>query len=86
MNTVKDFTEELKYLTKYLEKDEETVLSIAVKKGLDQLYTETIAKLYIEKKLDRAEAIEILGIEAVEDLDYQKKALKEDIEWGLSNG
>ncbi len=85
MPSLKSITEELNYLMKYLGENEESILSMALKKGMDQLYKETIMKLYVDNHFDRAKAINILGIELIENLDYQKKALKEDIEMGLLN-
>jgi hypothetical protein len=38
---------------------------------------------FIEGNLTRAEAINILGLETVEDLEYQKDAIRKDIQWGL---
>ncbi|MGA1871438.1 MAG: hypothetical protein ACMUJM_23155 [bacterium] len=86
MNSLKSITEELDYLMKYHGENEESILSMALKKGMDQLYKEAVMKLYVDKKLDRIEAINILGIEIIEDLDYQKRSLKEDIELGLLDG
>ena len=38
---------------------------------------------FIEGKLARAEAVKILGLETVEELEYQKGAIHKDIQWGL---
>ena len=66
----KTVAEELNYLKKIRGEDELTILAIAVKKGIEGLFLETIEELFIEGKLSKKEAVKYLGLEKVEDIIY----------------
>lgn len=76
-------TEELTFLTRATGEDETAILGKAVKTGLEIMYKRQVADLYVTGDLSRKQASEMLGVEAVEELDYQKQALERDIDWGL---
>lgn len=76
-------TAEMNYLKKVTGQDETTILARAVKKGIDELYKEQIISLYLKGKASRKKVIEIIGTEATENIDYQKKAIESDIKWGM---
>lgn len=76
-------TVEIDYLKKVTGQDEPTILARAIKKGMDELYKEEILSLYLKGKIPRKKVVEIIGNEAVEEIDYQKKAIEADIKWGM---
>ncbi len=76
-------TAEIDYLKKVTGQDEQTIFARAIKKGIDELYKEEILSLYLKGNVPRKKVIEIIGAEAVEEIDYQKKAIEADIKWGM---
>ena len=75
--------DKLEFIFKETGEVEVTVLVQAFREGLKYLYRQKVMDAFIEGKLIRAEAIRILGLETVEDLEYQKDAIRKDIQWGL---
>jgi hypothetical protein len=65
--------------------DETTILAQALREGVHKLYRETLSEDYVTGKISRVEAIQELGIEVVEDLEYQRGAFARDVAWGLSD-
>jgi len=74
---------ELEFILQETGEDEVTVLAQAFREGLKHLYRQKVIDAFIEGKLTKAEAIKILGLETVEDLEYQKDAIRKDIQWGF---
>ena len=75
--------DELEFIIQETGEDEVTVLALAFREGLKHLYRQKVMDAFIEGKLAKPEAIEMLGLETVEDLEYQKDAIRKDIQWGL---
>jgi hydroxymethylglutaryl-CoA reductase len=59
------------------------IVAAAVEEGIMELYCKQIADAYLSGDLDRAQAVAELGEERVEDLDYARRAIEEDVKWGL---
>ena len=78
--------DELEFIVKETGEDEITVLAQAFQEGLKHLYRQKVVDAFIKGKLARAEAVKILGLETVEDLEYQKDAIRKDIQWGVRGG
>jgi hypothetical protein len=78
--------DELEFIVKETGEDEITVLAQAFREGLKHLYRQKVMDAFIEGKLARAEAVKILGLETVEYLEYQKDAIRKDIQWGVRGG
>ena len=66
--------------------DETALLGRAVELGLDQLYRAEIKSAYLRGDLGRQKAVEILGADLVDDLDYAQEAVLADAAWGLKDG
>jgi len=77
--------DELEFIIQETGEDEVTVLAKAFREGLRHLYRQKVMDAFIEEKLAKPEAIKILGLETVEDLEYQKDAIGKDIQWGLKD-
>jgi hypothetical protein len=63
--------------------DEATLREKAVELGWDQLYRTEMRKAYLRGDITREKAVEILGLEEVDELDYALEAAMEDLAWGL---
>lgn len=77
------FVEELTFLTQYTNEDETTILTRALDIGLNHLYRQAVEQAFIDGQLSRTTAVAILGQERVEEIEYARQALAEDIARGL---
>lgn len=77
-------TRELNFISAYTGEDELTLISRALNLGLNLLFRQAAEQAFIEQVIPRAEAITILGLERVEELEYAKSALEQDIIRGLN--
>jgi len=59
------------------------LLQRAAELGVEQLYRQEMRDAYLRAEITREQAIEELGIEEVDDLDYARQAVLADVEWGL---
>ncbi len=48
------------------------------------LYRQVAEQAFIDGKLPRAEAVAVLGVERVDEIEYAKRALAEDVARGLA--
>lgn len=78
--TIRD---KLDYLVRATGRAEAEIVAEAIEEGLSELYRKQIADAYLAGELDRKQAIAELGEEAVEDLDYARRAVEKDVQWGL---
>jgi hypothetical protein len=74
---------ELAFLTEYTGQDEVTLLARALHLGLDVLYREAIEQAFIDETVTREEAMATLGRERVEEIEYARQALAQDVARGL---
>lgn len=77
---------ELEYLLKESGRETSLLLAEAVKEGIHLLYKRYVAEAYIDMKIDRNQAIELIGESAIEELDEAWGAVESDIRWGLKIG
>ena len=77
--------EQLTFLITQRGIDETTILAQAVAKGINILYQEAITESYLLGTISREQALRILGVDNLEEIEYQRNALKHDIEWGFSD-
>jgi predicted transcriptional regulator len=75
--------DKLEYLARATGRSEPEIVAEAIEEGLTELYRKQIADAYLAGELDREQAIAELGEETVEDLDYARRAVEQDIQWGL---
>ncbi len=80
LHTMRD---KLDYLARMTGRTEAEIVAEAVEEGLTELYRRQITDAYLSGKLDREQAIAELGEEAIEDLDYARRAIEHDVQWGL---
>ena len=74
---------ELALLARERGEEAETIIARAVKLGIEKLKQETILERYLKEEISREEAVKAVGLELVKLAERQRKALLEDIEWGL---
>ena len=74
---------ELAFLIEHTGQDEVTLLARALRLGLDVLYRQAVEQAFIDGTLPREEAIAVLGLERVEEIEYAKQALAQDVARGL---
>jgi len=86
MPTPQTIREKLDYLVQATGRSECQIVAEAVEEGLDGLYRKQVADAYLAGTLDRERAIAQLGEEAVEDLDYARRAVEKDVAWGIKRG
>ena len=74
---------ELAFLNEHTGQDEVTLLARALRLGLELLYRQAVEQAFIDGTLPREEAIAVLGRERVEEIEYAKQALAQDVARGL---
>ena len=65
--------------------DETTVLAQAVREGIRVLYRDTVIEAYLSGSISREHALKELGPGTLEEVEYQRDALKGDVAWGFRN-
>lgn len=85
MNEV-GLSEQLAFVVTQRQQDEATILAQAVREGLRALYHEALVEAYLLGQINREMILKELGPEQVEEIEYQRDALRRDIEWGLKGG
>jgi hypothetical protein len=81
--TPRNTTKELDFLIHETGKDSSMLLAQAVQEGIHILFKRHVMEAYINKHLDRDQAILMLGDEALSEIDYAWQAVEKDIAWGL---
>jgi hypothetical protein len=82
--TAPSILQELAFLKEHTGEDEAILLSRAVDLGLQILYREAVEQAFIDETIPRQEAIAVLGLDRVAELEYAKQALETDIRRGLN--
>ena len=77
--------EQLAFVVTQRKVNEEAIFAQAFSKGLQLLYIDTMIEAYLLGTVSREQALNILGIETIKEVESQRDALKHDVEWGLSN-
>lgn len=83
LETPAPLADELTFLTQHTGQNEASILVQALQVGLNLLYHQAIEQLFIDTKLSRLEAVNILGEKRVAELEYAQRALVQDIAQGL---
>lgn len=75
--------EHLDFLVTRKGEDEATVIAQALRTGVEALYQEALTEAYLLGQVSRVTALEELGLERLEEIEYQRDVLRRDFEWGL---
>ncbi|MBM3211547.1 hypothetical protein FJZ33_04950 [Candidatus Poribacteria bacterium] len=82
LRTIRD---KLDYLSRMTGRSESEIVAEAIDEGLTELYRKYIIELYLSGELERKLAIAELGEEIVDEFDYAKSSVEQDIKWGLKD-
>ena len=74
----------LDQLTHDAKKPESEVMALAIEAGLRQLWREHVLGRYLRGEIERRQAIEAAGIDWVQMAERQRRAMTEDVQWGLA--
>lgn len=77
---------QLEELVKLRREKPQELIAEAVQIGLSKLYSDSVLKQYLNKRMSRNKAVGLVGIEAVKLADQQNKIIRKDVAWGLKNG
>lgn len=83
MTTTKSMHRKLEVLVRATGRPEAEIVAEAVEEGLTELYRRHMVEAYVAGKIDHGKAVTELGKEAVDELDYAREAIANDVEWGL---
>lgn len=79
-----DLTQQLAFVVAQRHQDEATILGQAVREGIQALYRETLIEAYLLGRVEREVVLKELGPVQVEEIEYQRDALKRDVAWGVN--
>ncbi|HVR96930.1 MAG TPA: hypothetical protein VMW27_09965 [Thermoanaerobaculia bacterium] len=79
-------TEHLEFLISQRDQDEATILAHALRTGIETLYREALIEGYLLGKVPRDVMMKELDPAQLEEIEYQRDALRRDVEWGLRGG
>ncbi len=83
LETSTSLAHELIFLMQQTGQDETTLLARALRLGLTLLHRQTVERALIDGTMTRDEAAAILGRARVEEIEYAKQALAQDVVRGL---
>lgn len=77
-----ELTDRIRELAEAKGVSESRVLELAVERGLQELWEETVLSRYVAGELDRSEAVDRVGETVVRQADREVEAVQQDVEWG----
>lgn len=83
MSIAQKWRAKLDYLVRSTGRSEEEIVAEAMEAGMAALLGKQIGDAYLAGELDRAEAVAEIGEDAVAELDYARRAIEQDVHWGL---
>lgn len=72
-------------IAKARNESEAKVIAEAIKIGIDKLWKESIIDKYLNGKISKRKATNLVGEALILMAEKQKKAVIDDLRWGLSN-
>jgi hypothetical protein len=75
----------LAFLVAQRHEDEDSLLTQAIREGIQTLYRETLIEAYLLGRVSREALVKEIGPEQLEEVEYQRDALQRDVAWGLQN-
>ena len=86
MSASQTIAEQIDYLVRSTGRPEAEILAEAIEARLAALCTKQFEEAYLAGDIDRERAVQELGEETVSDLDYARRAVQQDVSWGLNRG
>jgi hypothetical protein len=81
-----DTTKELDFLIHETGQDSAHLLAQAMREGIHILFKRQAIDAYIGNRIDRDQALLMLGAEEIAALEYAWQAIEKDVAWGMNNG
>lgn len=81
--TVDSVSERVRELARHQGVEESEILQRALEAGLETLYRDLVISRYLDGTITRAEAVDELGAEIVDEVVAARDAIEVDVEWGL---
>lgn len=76
-------SERVRELARHRGVEESEVLQRAIETGVETLYRDLVIGRYLDGSITRAEAVDELGADIVDEVAAAREAIEEDVEWGL---
>lgn len=80
-----ELTQQLAFVVARRRQDEATILGQAVREGIHALYRDALIEAYLLGQAAREIVLNELGPEQLEQVEYQRDALKRDVAWGMKS-
>lgn len=78
-------THQLEFVATERKQDEASILAQAVRRGLELLYKEALIEAFLMGRVSRENILDVLGVEELADIEFQRDAFQKDVTWGLSD-
>lgn len=75
-------TENLQEVAKFRHQRPEEIIAEAVEIGLWKMRVDTVLAQYLNKKISRRKAIQLVGLDSVSLAEHQDRIVQNDINWG----
>ena len=62
------------------------IIAEAIEIGIAKMWQESVLGKYLDKRISRKKAVQLVGFELVKLAEQQQKVVREDIKWGLRHG
>jgi len=79
-----ELTQQLAFIAEHRHQNETAIIGEAVREGLQSLYRETLIEAYLLGQATRETVLKEIGLEQLEEIEYQRDALKRDVTWGVN--
>jgi predicted transcriptional regulator len=63
---------------------ESEMIEEALERGMKELWEQSVVKKFLKGKIDKEEAIKLVGLEKIEKAEREEKSVEEDIEWATA--
>jgi hypothetical protein len=78
-------SQQLSYVVAQRQQDEAVILAEAVREGIQAMYRDALIEAYLLGKTSRQELVNEIGLEAVDEIEYQRDAMHRDFAWGVKD-
>lgn len=79
-----DLSDRVREIAKARDLPESDVFEEALERGLEDLWEDVVLSRYFDGELSREEAVDLVGRAKLERAERERKAVEDDVEWGLN--
>lgn len=80
-----DLSDRVREIARARNLPESEVFEQVLERGTEDLWRDVVLTMYFEGELEREEAVERVGRTTVERAERERKAVEEEVGWGLKN-